>query len=69
MSEQVAKFYQSYNEDSRFERLSRAVEYMTTIHMIDTWLSQLLPVSSILDSGAGSGAYAIQPSKGIQSKR
>ncbi|MGV7116331.1 class I SAM-dependent methyltransferase [Paenibacillus kyungheensis] len=63
MSEQVARFYQLYDEDSRFERPSRAVEYITTIHIVDTWLSQLPPVSSILDSGAGSGAYAIHYAK------
>lgn len=59
MTDAVAQFYQSYNEDSRFERPSRAVEYVTTIHMIDTWLSHLPPASSILDSGAGSGVYAL----------
>lgn len=59
MTDAVAQFYQSYNEDSRFERPSRAVEYVTTIHIIDTWLSHLPPASSILDSGAGSGVYAL----------
>ncbi len=59
MTDAVSQFYQSYNEDSRFERPSRAVEYLTTLHMIDTWLSQLPPASAILDSGAGSGVYAL----------
>lgn len=63
MTDAVSQFYQSYNEDSRFERLSRAVEYVTTIHMIDTWLSHLPPASSILDSGAGSGVYALHYAK------
>ena len=63
MTDAVTQFYQSYNEDARFERSSRAVEYLTTIHIIDTWLSQLPPASSILDSGAGSGVYAFHYAK------
>lgn len=63
MTDQVAQFYSSYNEDSRFDRSSRAVEYLTTLHTIDTWLTQLPSSSYILDSGAGSGAYALHYAK------
>ncbi|MEO3947744.1 class I SAM-dependent methyltransferase [Gorillibacterium sp. CAU 1737] len=52
---QVIAYYDQIDEDSRFTRKSRRVEYLTTLHVLDP----LLPADArILEVGAGGGAYS-----------
>jgi len=49
------KYYEMIDEDSRFSRNSRRIEFLTTTHVLD---SILPPQAKILDVGAGAGAYS-----------
>lgn len=51
----VANYYDLIDEDSRFARNSRKVEFLTTTHALNDVLPQH---AKILDVGAGAGAYS-----------
>ncbi|APQ60470.1 Erythromycin 3''-O-methyltransferase [Paenibacillus polymyxa] len=51
----VSNYYESIDEDSRFSRNSRKIEFLTTNHV----LKNIIPENAyILDVGAGAGAYS-----------
>lgn len=55
-TEQVQKTYELFNEDTRLSHGQAArVEFLTTVHYIEKYLK---PGASILDVGAGTGAYS-----------
>jgi 2-polyprenyl-3-methyl-5-hydroxy-6-metoxy-1,4-benzoquinol methylase len=51
----VSNYYEIIDEDSRFSRNSRRIEFLTTIHVLNGILPQH---AKILDVGAGTGAYS-----------
>ncbi|MFC4099182.1 class I SAM-dependent methyltransferase [Paenibacillus xanthanilyticus] len=52
----VVQYYEGIDEDSRFVRNSRKIEFLTTVHTLD----QLMPArAKLLDVGAGTGAYSL----------
>lgn len=51
----VSRYYESIEKESRFSRNSRKIEYLTTIHVLENWMPEK---ASILDVGAGAGAYS-----------
>lgn len=56
-TEQIAKTYEMFNEDARLNHSNAArVEFLTTIRYIERYLR---PHDSILDIGAGTGAYSL----------
>jgi len=54
--DEVIKFYENVDEELRFQRNSRRIEFLTTLRALDPWVKNS---SSILELGAGSGAYSI----------
>ncbi|WP_165280044.1 class I SAM-dependent methyltransferase [Paenibacillus protaetiae] len=52
---QVIGYYQATDEDSRFSRNSRKIEFLTTTDILDRIVP---PGSAILDVGAGTGVYS-----------
>lgn len=50
----VTKYYEMIDEDSRFARNSRKIEFLTTTHVLE---SLIQPGAKILDVGAGGGVY------------
>src|SRR5699024_7320827 len=48
-------FYQSYDEDGRLTSRHGSVEFLTTMHYIEKYLS---PGARILEIGAGTGRYS-----------
>lgn len=51
----VVRYYEDIDEDSRFSRNSRRIEFLTTTRILDS----LLPSrASLLDVGAGTGPYS-----------
>lgn len=56
-TEQIAKTYEMFNEDARLNHSNAArAEFLTTIRYIERYLR---PHDSILDIGAGTGAYSL----------
>ena len=54
--DRVAAYYETIDEETRFSRNSRRIEYLTTTHVLDP----LLPRQAcILDVGAGTGVYSL----------
>ncbi|WP_256757591.1 class I SAM-dependent methyltransferase [Cohnella sp. WQ 127256] len=51
----VVDYYNSYDEDSRFSRNSRKIEFLTSTHTLDKLIGAKC---KILDVGAGPGAYS-----------
>ncbi len=54
--EYVKAYYNTYDEESRFERRFNAVEYITTMRYIKQYLSPGMRVAEI---GAGTGRYSL----------
>ncbi|MFC6332981.1 class I SAM-dependent methyltransferase [Paenibacillus septentrionalis] len=52
----IIEFYNQVDEEQRFARNSRAIEWFTTIKILE---EQISPPQSILELGAGRGAYAL----------
>lgn len=51
----VINYYENYDEDARFSRNSRKIEFLTTTTILDGLIDS---GSKILDVGAGPGAYS-----------
>lgn len=51
----VAQYYDLIDEDTRFSRNSRNIEFLTTTHALGEIIP---PQATILDVGAGTGAYS-----------
>ena len=52
IKEILTEFYNSYDEDSRLKSRHGMVEFLTTMHSIDTYLK---PGDRVLEVGAGTG--------------
>ncbi len=55
MKNYVVESYENYNEESRFDRKSKRIEFLTTCRILDETIGQ---GKTILDCSAGTGAYA-----------
>ncbi|WP_314588616.1 class I SAM-dependent methyltransferase [Paenibacillus terrigena] len=53
--ENVIQFYETVDEEQRFKRNSRRVEFITTIHALEPLIHKS---SKLLDLGAGTGSYS-----------
>jgi 2-polyprenyl-3-methyl-5-hydroxy-6-metoxy-1,4-benzoquinol methylase len=51
----VSNYYEVIDEDSRFSRNSRKIEFLTTNHVLKSLITEK---ARILDVGAGAGAYS-----------
>jgi SAM-dependent methyltransferase len=51
----VSNYYEMIDEDSRFSRNSRKIEFLTTTHILNKIMTQR---AKILDVGAGAGVYS-----------
>lgn len=49
----LIEFYNTYDEDSRLRSRHGSVEFLTTMHYVEQYLT---PKARILEIGAGSGA-------------
>ncbi|MFB9324634.1 class I SAM-dependent methyltransferase [Paenibacillus aurantiacus] len=56
MMNNVVQYYETIEEDSRFSRNSRKIEFLTTIHTLS---KRMPPHAKILDVGSGTGVYAL----------
>ncbi|TJY43899.1 class I SAM-dependent methyltransferase [Cohnella pontilimi] len=56
----VVNYYETIDEDSRFSRNSRKIEFLTTTHVLNNILPQQ---ARILDVGAGTGVYSLYYAK------
>ncbi len=53
--EAINTFYENYNEQQRFDSNHGAVEFLTTIHYIEKYLT---PGMTVVEIGAGTGRYS-----------
>lgn len=53
--EEIIRFYDVVDEELRFQRNSRKIEFLTTIRALEEVIQNS---SSLLELGAGSGAYS-----------
>lgn len=53
--ESLANYYTTHNEDARLRTRHGSVEFLTTVHYIETYLR---PGMRILEIGAGTGRYS-----------
>ncbi|QHT62560.1 class I SAM-dependent methyltransferase [Paenibacillus lycopersici] len=53
---EVAAYYDRIDEDSRFSKNSRKIEFLTTKHILDKLIPQH---AKLLDVGAGTGVYSL----------
>lgn len=58
--DKVVGYYTDIEEDARFNRNSRRIEFLTTTHILEEWLTQQSGGSArMLEVGAGTGAYSL----------
>ena len=56
----IVDYYNNYDEDDRFARKSRRIEFLTTLRYIQYFANK---GCKILEIGAGTGAYSVELAK------